>query len=131
MTTIGDVSALTGVNIETIRYYERIGLVPKPPRTEGGRRAYADADAKRLRFIRRARDLGFSIDDIRALLQLADSGGACKGAQEIAVRHRDDVRDKIKTLKRLDRILTDAAVQCGRAERGCPIIDTLVEGALR
>ncbi|MEK7265008.1 MAG: helix-turn-helix domain-containing protein, partial [Pseudomonadota bacterium] len=116
MTTIGDVSALTGVNIETIRYYERIGLVPKPPRTEGGRRAYADADAKRLRFIRRARDLGFSIDDIRALLQLADSGGACKGAQEIAVRHRDDVRDKIKTLKRLDRILTDAAVQCGRAE---------------
>lgn len=131
MTTIGDVSVLTGVNIETIRYYERIGLVPKPPRTEGGRRAYADADAKRLRFIRRARDLGFSIDDIRALLQLADSGGACKGAQEIAVRHRDDVRDKIKTLKRLDRILTDAAAQCGRTTRGCPIIDTLVEGGLR
>lgn len=128
MTTIGALSVRTGVHIETIRYYERIGLVPKPPRTAGGRRVYAEKDAKRLAFIRRARDLGFSVDDIRALMRLADSGGACKDAQKIAVQHRDDIREKLKALKRLDRILTNAADRCAGASSGCPIIETLVEG---
>lgn len=127
MFAIGAASRMTGVNIETIRYYERIGLAPKPARSDGGRREYDGDDIKRLRFIRRARDLGFSIDDIRALLTISDSGGACKDAQSIAARHRDEVRRRVKALKRLDRILTDAAARCGRASRGCPVIDTLAE----
>ena len=75
--TIGDVSEKTQVNIETIRYYERIGLVPAPPRTAGGRRQYDSAGIARLQFIRRARKLGFSIDEIRALLAMTDGGAAC------------------------------------------------------
>jgi MerR family mercuric resistance operon transcriptional regulator len=130
MIAIGVLSVRTGVHIETIRYYERIGLVPRPARTDGGRRTYGEEDAKRLAFVRRARELGFSVDDVRTLLRLADSSGACKDAQEIAVRHRDEVREKIKALRRLNRILTNAADQCVSATRGCPIIETLIDGGL-
>ena len=128
MFAIGVTSRMTGVNVETIRYYERIGLAPKPARSDGGRREYDGDDVKRLRFIRRARDLGFSIGDIRALLKISDSAGACKDAQSIAARHSDDVRRRIKALRKLDRILTDAAARRGRVSRGCPIIYTLAEG---
>ena len=68
---IGAISAETGVNIETIRYYERIGIMPAPPRTQGGQRAYSEAHFKRLIFIRRSRKLGFSLDEIRVLIGLA------------------------------------------------------------
>ena len=73
---IGRLSELSGVNIETIRYYERIGMMPKPPRSKSGRRIYGQADARTLGFIRRARELGFSLDEVRALLGLAAPGKA-------------------------------------------------------
>lgn len=72
---IGELSKRTGVNIETIRYYERNGVLPKPPRTEGGHRAYDSAFVKRLSFIARARQLGFSLEEIRSLLSLVDGSG--------------------------------------------------------
>src|SRR3546814_908405 len=71
---IGTLSGRTGVNIETIRYYERIGVMPKPPRSVGGQRVYDAGHLKRLAFIRRSRELGFSLDEIRALLRLVDGG---------------------------------------------------------
>ncbi len=119
------------MNIETIRYYERIGLMNKPARTEGGRRAYGEKEAQRLGFIRRSRDLGFSIDDICALLRLADTNGACGDAKAFALAHLNPVRAKLTALKRLERILTETAARCGRAAGGCAIIETLATGGRR
>jgi MerR family mercuric resistance operon transcriptional regulator len=124
--TIGDLSAQTGVNIETVRYYERIGLIPAPPRSAGGRRVFVGGDVQRLSFIRRARELGFSIDDIRSLLEVAKGAGACKDAYELAVRHRDAVRANIRDLRRLERKLSEAADRCSRGSTsGCAVIDAL------
>lgn len=125
---IGALSRRAGVNIETIRYYERIGVMPKPPRSDGGRRLYDSASARRLGFIRRARELGFSIEEVRALLRLAEDGG-CAEVHALTLRHRDGVRAKIADLKRLDRALTATAAQCEEDERGpCPIIEALETG---
>ncbi|KAF0180744.1 MAG: MerR family transcriptional regulator mercuric resistance operon regulatory protein [Caulobacteraceae bacterium] len=129
MAAIGEISARSGVHIETIRYYERIGLMPKPGRSANGRRSYEDKAGDRLAFIRRARDLGFSLDDIRALLLLADQKAACRDAHALATRHRDAIRVKIKELKRLDRLLTETAAQCQQATTApCPIIEALAVG---
>jgi MerR family mercuric resistance operon transcriptional regulator len=93
--TIGRLADGAGVNLETIRYYERIGLMPKPGRTEGGHRNYASAHVRRLTFIRRARELGFAIEDIRALLDLAEPGRvSCGEVQKIAALHLHNVRAK-------------------------------------
>src|SRR5262245_28185535 len=101
---IGALADRTGVNIETIRYYERVGLLTPPPRTQGRHRAYDERHAQRLSFIRRSRELGFSLDDIRTLLQLADCGtSACGAAKDVTLRHLVDVRGKIASLKRLER----------------------------
>ncbi len=124
--TIGRLSALTNSNVETVRYYEKIGLMPAPPRTEGGRRLYDGSAARRLRFIRRARDLGFSIDDIRSFLGLSDTPPTCAEAHETALRHRDAIRAKIADLKRLDRRLTAIMNDCSRAATpDCALIDAL------
>jgi MerR family mercuric resistance operon transcriptional regulator len=124
--TIGELSSQTGVNIETVRYYERIGLIPQPPRSAGGRRVFSESDAQRLSFIRRARELGFSIDDIRSLLDVAKGSGACKDAYALAVRHRDAVRANIRDLRRLERTLSEAAERCSKgATSGCAVIDAL------
>ena len=86
--TIGVLSERTGVGIETIRYYERIGILPKPPRTRGGHRLYAEECRRRLVFVRRARDLGFSIDEARALLELAEGQRmACAKVKSITEKH--------------------------------------------
>src|ERR1043165_9369362 len=93
---IGRVSALTGVNIETIRYYERTGVLPAPPRTASGRRVYRSSDVRLLAFLRRARELGFSLDDIRTLLQLGGPEKAsCREVRRIAAHHLDDIRATI------------------------------------
>jgi MerR family mercuric resistance operon transcriptional regulator len=128
--TIGALSGLTGVNIETIRYYEKIGLLPPPRRSEGRRRLY-DRDLKqRLQFVRRSRELGFSIGEIRALLQLVDQGGlGCSEAKAITERHVADIRGKISDLKRLERALGNLARACEANERlGCPLLETLAGG---
>jgi MerR family mercuric resistance operon transcriptional regulator len=123
---IGELSTQTGVNIETVRYYERIGLIPSPKRTAGGRRVFTPDDAQRLSFVRRARELGFSIDDIRSLLAVAKGSRGCRDAYALAVRHRDSVRASIRDLRRLEKTLTRTAELCSKgASPDCAIIDAL------
>ena len=124
--TIGRLSGATGVNIETIRYYERIGLTPRPPRSGGGRRLYDEAASRRLGFIRRARELGFSIDEIRALLALSGGNGKCADVHALTVRHLGDVKQKIADLRKLERTLARTAERCARdTSPDCPIIEAL------
>jgi|CXWL01.1.fsa_nt_gi MerR family mercuric resistance operon transcriptional regulator len=126
MPEIGEASTRSGVHIETIRYYERIGLVPKAVRAANGRRSYDAKAIARLCFIRRARELGFDLADIRALLSLGDDKAACRDAHALATRHRDAIRVKIGELKRLDRVLSAAAARCEKTPAtACPIIETL------
>jgi len=100
---IGTLSRLTGVNIETIRYYERIGMLPPVPRTASGRRVYGSHQARTLAFIRRARELGFSLDAIRALLRLGGPEKAsCRQVRDIAVHHLQDIRTKLRDLINLN-----------------------------
>lgn len=124
---IGAMAERTRVNIETIRYYERVGLLPHPARTEGRRRTYDERDVRRLDFIRRGRELGFSLADVRTLLELADRGAvACAETKDMTVRHLADVRGKIKSLKRLERALKKMTDACHPgAQRSCPVLDAL------
>lgn len=122
---IGAVAVETGVKVETIRYYERVGLLSAPRRTAGGHRAYDDEHVQRLSFIRRSRDLGFSLDDTRALLELAVARRDC-AAKELTLRHLAKVRGKIASLKKLERGLKQMATACKPGEQhGCPIFDAL------
>lgn len=124
---IGDLSRRTGVKIPTIRYYEGIGLMPAVPRSDGGRRVYDDGAIRRLAFIRHARDLGFEIEAIRDLLQLADRrGGPCAGADAIARRHAVEIDHKIDRLKRLRRELSRMIDGCDQSDiRTCKVIEVL------
>jgi len=124
--TIGRLSEETGVHIETIRYYEKIVLVPKPPRSAGGRRLYDNDAVQRLRFIRRARDLGFALDDVRSLMRLATEPGSCADAFAIAERHRLDVRNRIADLRRLERRLAQMTEACRlEGDLDCGLINAL------
>jgi MerR family mercuric resistance operon transcriptional regulator len=123
---IGQLSQLTGVGIETIRYYEKIRLIPKPPRTEGGHRIYADDHLKRLVFIRRSRDLGFTPDEIRNLLGMVDGGYTCGQVHRAALDHLESIRSKIRHLRRMERTLADTAARCkGGTTPECPIVEVL------
>lgn len=122
---IGKLAAETGVNIETIRYYERVGLLDSPPRTGGRHRVYDDQDVQRLTFIRRSRELGFSLEDIRTLLDLSD-GKQDGAARALTLRHLDDVRGKITSLKRLEKALKGMTEACKPGDQNsCPIFDAL------
>ena len=124
---IGAFSVRTGCYIETIRYYERIKLLPKPPRTEGGHRFYGREHIKRLVFIRRSRELGFSLDEVRTLLLLVDGKRyTCQEIKTITENHLDEVRKKISDLRRLQTTLGAISSRCtGRKVPNCPIIDAL------
>ena len=124
---IGELSRLTGVNIETIRYYEKIEMLPAPPRTESGRRVYGAKETRVLAFIRRGRELGFTLDQIRALLRLGEPGKAsCAEIRDIAKHHLDDIRAKIKDLVKLERLLRKTVAQCsGEKVPDCPVLDVL------
>lgn len=126
--TIGRLSGEARVHIETIRYYERIGLMAKPPRSDAGRRLYDAAASRRLGFIRRARELGFSIEEIRTLLGLSSGQGGCADVHLLTIRHLIDVRRKIADLKKLERTLATTAERCARdTSSNCPIIEALSE----
>jgi len=129
--TIGRLAAAAGVNLETVRYYERIDLMPPPARTASGHRAYDAAHIRRLAFIRRARELGFSIEEIRALLALAEpTRASCAEVREIARTHLDDVRTKLADLTKLERILGETIARCsGDPAPSCPVLDMLDVGA--
>lgn len=123
----GELASRTGCNPETVRYYEKIGLLPGPPRSPNGYRSYDDSQITRLRFILRGRELGFSIDEIRGLLTLVDGGNqTCAEVKERTELHLEDVRGKIADLKRIERVLTETAAQCsGAAVPDCPILEAL------
>ena len=126
--TIGKLAGLSGVNLETIRYYERIGLMPAPDRTEGGHRLYDEAHKRRLTFIRRGRDLGFGIEAIRALLDLAEPGHrSCDDVQIIAAAHLAEVRAKLADLVRLEAILAQTVSRCANptSAPSCPVLEML------
>jgi len=124
---IGALSRATGVNIETVRYYERIGILPPPPRSPGGHRLYSVEHMKRLAFVRRSRELGFSLQEVRRLLNLVDGGaGTCDQVKAVTLDHLDDVRHRIADLRRMERVLRGMAAACeGGAVPDCPIIDIL------
>ena len=130
---VGEFSRRTGCNIETIRYYEQIGLLPKPRREKGGRfRRYDRDDVARLRFIRRARQLGFTLDEVRALLRVAlgDGEDVRTEARGIAAAHVAGIRAKIADLQAMERVLTDAICECDGGQRPrCPLIEVLSEGS--
>lgn len=124
---IGALSRLTGVNIETIRYYERIKMLPAPPRTASGRRVYGSQEARILAFIRRSRELGFSLDETRTLLRLGGPEKAsCREVREIAAHHLEDIRAKLGDLKKLERLLANTVARCsGKTVPDCPVLDVL------
>jgi len=125
--TIGRLARDAGVNLETVRYYERIGLMPKPDRTLGGHRSYTAEEGRRLTFIRRARDLGFGLDDIRALIALAQPARAsCAEVRTIATAHLETMRAKMADLARLEAALADTVDRCqGETSPSCPVIEVL------
>lgn len=126
---IGEMSKRTGVNIETIRYYERIELMPKPDRTPSGNRQYNHDHLKRLSFIKTSRELGFSINEIRALLEMVDQQNlSCGVVHGLTIGHLDSVREKIKGLRKLEDALELMAAECSQGDvPDCPIIETLFE----
>ena len=124
--TIGKLSRLAGVGIETIRYYERIRLLPRPPRSRNGRRSFGSDSLSTLAFIRRCRGLGFSLNDIRALLALRVSQRRCADVKTIAERHLDMVRTKLQTLLEMELSLTELVAICpGDASAACPVLEAL------
>lgn len=128
--SIGELSKHSGVNIETIRYYERIKMLPAPARTASGRRVYGQAEKRTLGFIRRSRDLGFTLEEIRAMLALGGPGRApCAEVHRIANAHLANVRNKLAVLMKLEAILAETVAQCADgATPDCPVLDILDAG---
>ncbi|MGR4844651.1 helix-turn-helix domain-containing protein [Rhizobium sp. LARHSG275] len=124
-----ELAGRTGCNLETVRYYEKVGLLPEPPRTASGYRSYDGTHERRLRFVLRARELGFSLDEIRELLRLVDERDRpCTEARDVAAVHLADVQSKITDLKRMERVLKDVVAQCGDGTLPeCPLIETLFQ----
>lgn len=124
-----DLARLTGCNLETIRYYETIGIMPEPPRTAANYRAYDDAHVARLRFVMRSRDLGFTLAEIRDLLGLVDGkAGTCADVQALATRHIGSVRAKIADLRRIEEELSETVSRCtGDDVPECAVIDALTK----
>jgi len=118
---------VTGCNLETIRYYEKIGVLPHPPRTAKGFRVYDDNYVRRLRFVMRMRELGFNLEEVRGLLTLVDGGTqTCAEVLERTQTHLYAVRTKIADLRRIEGVLADTAAKCsGDNVPECPVLDAL------
>ena len=126
--SIGELSRRTKVNIETIRYYERIKILPPPSRTASGRRVYGPGETRALAFIRRSRELGFTLEQIRALLAISAGGGqrVCAEVRQLAAGHLGEIQAKIADLRAMEYVLVEAVRRCDAGEAPeCPIIDTL------
>ncbi|MBL4670559.1 MAG: MerR family transcriptional regulator [Flavobacteriales bacterium] len=126
--SIGEASRISGVNIETIRYYERSGVVSKPERSSNGRRVYKDNDVRQLRFVRQARDLGFSLETTQELLVLAAAKDiSCSEARHIAERHRELVANKLNELNKIADALDGLISHChSDGEAHCAVLDALL-----
>jgi len=126
--TIGRLAAAAGVNVETVRYYQRIKLMPVPKRAAGGIRRYGAPELARLRFIKTAQGLGFTLEEIADLVKL-DDGTHCKEAHDIAEHKLAGVRARLRDLQRIEKALARLVRQC-EAQRGairCPLIDSLIQ----
>ena len=124
---ISEAAAASGCHLETVRYYERVGLVPSPNRTGSGYRVYAQADVERLRFVTRGRELGFSLEEIRSLLRLNDDPKlSCGDVDALARVHLTDIHQRLEALTRLAGELERVILQCAGGERGaCAILGAL------
>ena len=124
--TIGRLAGAAGVNVETIRYYQRRGLLEEPPKPLGGQRRYAAAAAKRVRFIKRAQELGFTLAEVEGLLRL-DDGQSCRETRLLAEQKLAVIERRITDLARMRRLLKGLITECKRGgrPRSCPIIATL------
>ena len=124
---IGELARRSGVQAVTIRYYEQVALLPAPPRSAGGYRQYSPEHITRLQFLRRCRDLGFSIAEIRSLLNLAErTDQSCEAVTQLATQHLIAVREKIADLKRLERTLRTLVGSChDRRIADCRILESL------
>lgn len=129
--SIGVIAQQTGCSVPTIRYYEEIGLLPAGPRTEGGRRVYGQAAVRRLTFIRRCRDFGFSIEQVRELVGLVDEPERpCIEVREVAARHLVQLRQKLAELQALESSMAAFVCSCdtacaGGAAADCTILEDL------
>ena len=130
--TVGDLATRSGCKVETVRYYEKTGLMPDPPRTEGGHRIYSLDHLKRLFFIRRSRALGFPIEQVKELLRFVDEPDhTCGEVRGMAMLHARAVQEKINNLKKLQKALNEMAARCKGGHytvEDCPIVDALFEG---
>lgn len=127
MFAIGEASRQSGVSIETIRYYEREGIISPPGRSRSGRRLYNADDISELSFIRRCRDLGFSIRDIRALRALSgEPGGACSEVEKLGRQHLASVRQKIGDLRKIEAALEVLVANCQNGKAKCPMLENLL-----
>ncbi|MGV3494874.1 MAG: Cd(II)/Pb(II)-responsive transcriptional regulator [Ramlibacter sp.] len=123
---IGDLAKATGTQVETIRYYEREGLLPAPARTESNYRHYDDAHVGRLSFIRHCRSLDMTLEEIRALLRFKDDpAGNCHAVNELLDEHIGHVAERIRELKKLQAQLKDLRAQCDAAGAACGILESL------
>jgi DNA-binding transcriptional MerR regulator len=119
--TIGALAERTGCNPPTIRYYEEIGLLPRPGRRASGHRTYGDEDLRRLTFIRRCRDFGFPVERVRALVALTEASDRdCAEARDVAQEHLDAVREKLAELQALERALASFVDSCNSVCAGGP-----------
>ncbi len=124
--TIGPLADAVGVNVETIRFYQRRGLMLEPPRPHGSIRRYLEGDLARVHFIKAAQRLGFSLDEVAELLKLED-GTHCGEARKLAERKRQDVREKLADLQHIEKALDQLVARCGTARGAvkCPLILSL------
>ncbi|WP_171173460.1 MerR family transcriptional regulator [Ruegeria sp. HKCCD8929] len=126
MIAIGEASRQSGVGIETIRYYEREGIVPKPMRASNNQRLYSANDVGRLRFLKKCRDLGFPLADAKTLLDLSECGGKdCQSVKRMAELHISEVRGKINELRRLEAALGELTANCDSGNTSCPMLSQL------
>lgn len=124
---IGELAERTGTNTPTIRYYEEIGLLPRPDRQEGNQRRYGDEAVKRLAFIRRCRDFGFSIEQVRTLTSLVqDRSRSCFEVRDLAQEHLKEVRVKLKELRELEKSIAGFVESCNVACAGGPGPDCVI-----
>jgi DNA-binding transcriptional MerR regulator len=131
---IGDLARATGVKVPTIRYYEQIGLMPSVDRTEGNQRRYGQGERRRLAFVKHARDLGFSIEEIRDLLALSDHPErSCNAVHAIAAQHIEAIERRLAQLSALKSELSRIAESCagGKHVAECRVIHTLADHGLR
>jgi MerR family mercuric resistance operon transcriptional regulator len=126
--SIGELGKLTGCQVVTIRYYEKIGILPEPGRSAGGHRVYGVAHRDRLTFVRKARELGFSLETVRSLMSLSEEPGSapCANVDRIAARHLFEVREKIANLRSLEATLVGLINVCSHTTvEQCRILDAL------